>query len=161
MKVFKAPMIKVSYDTKHKLFLAGGISNCPNWQDDMVEMFKNHKEKYKQLTIFNPRRRGDLAKDTDVAKQQIIWEHIHLYESTLILFWFPKETVCPITLFELGKYAYMHKKMNVNPNIFVGIHPEYTRKFDLEIQLPLINPAIKIVYSLEELYNQVSERITN
>jgi len=43
----------------------------------------------------------------------------------------------------------------------VGIHPNYSRKFDLEIQLPLINPAIKIVYSLEELYNQVSERITN
>jgi hypothetical protein len=159
MKVFKAPMIKMTYDSRYKLFLAGGISNCPNWQDDMVEMFKNHKEKYKQLTIFNPRRRGDLAKDTDVAKQQIVWEHVHLLESTHILFWFPEETVCPITLFELGKYA--AKFTSGFQRLFVGIHPNYSRKFDLEIQLPLISPAIKIVYSLEELYNQVSERITN
>ena len=38
--------------------------------------------------------------------------------------------------------------------VFVGIHPDYTRRFDLEVQIPKKRPDIKVVYSLDDLAKQ-------
>ena len=35
--------------------------------------------------------------------------------------------------------------------IYIGVHPEYKRRIDIEIQTSLVRPDIKIVYSLVEL----------
>jgi hypothetical protein len=66
-----------------------------------------------------------------------------------VSFWFPKETLCPITLYELGKQSASNKP------IFVGVHPEYARRRDVEIQTQLIRPEVKIVYSLEDLAQEI------
>ena len=47
-----------------------------------------------------------------------------------------------------------------NKPIFVGMHPEYQRRQDVEIQTKLAKPEIEIVYSLQELANQVKEGFT-
>jgi len=52
-------------------------------------------------------------------------------------------------LFELGKV--LDKKYN----LFVGVHPDYERRFDLEVQVELVRPEIEIVSSLDELENQI------
>ena len=131
-------------DTNPTLFLAGGITNCPVWQTDIIEYFKGT-----DLTIYNPRRDDFDITNNSVEEEQITWEHVYLKHSKNILFWFPKETVCPITLYELGRY------INTDKNIFVGMHPDYVKRRTMEIQIELYRPEIKSVYSIKELANQI------
>lgn len=136
-----------NYNGKGKsLFLAGGITNCPNWQLDLVDLLKNEN-----IIILNPRRKNFLLNDPIVNKKQIKWEHNHLRKAKAISFWFPKETLCPIVLYELGSWSMTDKPL------FIGVHPEYKRREDVEIQTKLVRPDIKIVYNLKDL----SEYIIN
>lgn len=160
--IIQAPKKSNTYTT-NKLFLAGGISNCPDWQKEFCKKLNQYNG---DLIVYNPRRVGDLAKNGSDAEYQIKWEHQYLAYATHMIFWFPEESVCPITLFELGKYCELFKNEDAANQIIVGIHPNYSRKFDLEIQLPLISDEIKIVYSLDDLFDETTkmlnlERITN
>jgi len=128
------------------VFLAGGITNCPDWQADIVEMLAPC-----DLVVFNPRRAYFPIHDPSAAGVQIKWEHDRLRQVSAILFWFPCETICPIVLYELGAWSMTGKK------IFVGVHPQYQRRQDVEIQTQLVRPEVKIVCSLRELADQVIE----
>lgn len=125
------------------LFLAGGITNCPDWQSEIVQQL-NHLP----IRVGNPRR-VEVFKSEDEAAQ-ILWEHEALDSTGCILFWFPEETLCPITLFELGKFT-----MRKNIPVFVGTHPGYKRKTDVFYQLKLERPEIVVVHSVAELAGQV------
>jgi hypothetical protein len=155
---------------RNKLFIAGGISNCPNWQMELVKMLYDD-EKNDIRVIFNPRQYKiapdsttfafnlplglfeDKFDPTDVdkLKEQVQWEYKKLREADVISFWFPKETICPMTLFELGVWISQSKT-----RIFVGIDPEYQRKDVVEMQLQLEKPDIKVVYSLKALAEQLA-----
>ena len=130
-----------------KLFLAGGITNCPDWQDEIIELLK---EEY-DLTMYNPRRKNFPINDPTASEQQITWEYNHLRDADIILFWFASGSLNPIVLYELGRWG-----NSSNKEIFVGCDPEYQRKQDVEIQTKLSRPNIEIVYSLEDLAEQVS-----
>lgn len=126
------------------IFLAGGISNCPDWQSQMVELLKPSP-----WIILNPRRANFPIHDPDASRQQISWEHKHLRLASAILFWFPQETICPIVLYELGAWSMTQKPL------FIGVHPNYPRRQDVEMQTSLVRPEIKIVYSLQDLSEQI------
>jgi hypothetical protein len=126
------------------VFLAGGITNCPDWQAEMVELLREA-----DLTLLNPRRKDFPIGNPNAAMEQITWEHNRLCEASAILFWFPCETLCPIVLYELGAWSMTHKPL------FVGLHPDYARRQDVEIQTKLARPRIQIVYSLHDLAKQV------
>jgi len=126
------------------LFLAGGIQGCENWQQEMRKYLNNVP-----IVLFNPRRKDFPIDDPSAAQAQIEWEFEYLRKASMILFWFPKETLCPIVLYELGSWSMTDKK------IFVGIHPEYKRKQDVEIQTKLVREEIQIVYDLGTLSEQV------
>ena len=81
--------------------------------------------------------------------RQIEWEHEALRASDTILFWFPKETLCPITLFELGVWS---SKRGVP--IIVGTHPEYARRLDVVTQLRLARPDVVVHNNLDDVLNQ-------
>lgn len=164
MKIIQSPdRLKFNYTT---LFLAGGISGCPNWQQDVIDMLDSQYESY-GLNVVNPRRVGDLAKDGSEAIEQINWEINAIAYSDMFLFWFPKETLCPITLFELGKISMMLKAYEIsNPlyesaeNITIGIHPEYQRRVDIETQIPaILGRNFKFAYSLEELVKHTAKKL--
>lgn len=141
------------------LFLAGGISNCPDWQSEVSENLKkriNKIEAQQHLNVFNPRREGFILSDSSVAVEQIEWEHQRLMRCSNVLFWFPCETLCPITLFELGKMLGLG-----NVNLFIGIHPNYQRKLDVEVQVKLLLPNKKISYSLNDLIDSTVEYISH
>ena len=125
-------------------FLAGGISNCPDWQNDIINLYKQ-LSLASHRTLVNPRRVDFDINDPNMTQDQIHWEYRHINRCNSIIFWFPKETVCPITLFELGSALHTHT------NISVGCHPEYSRKEDLLYQLRLRRSDIRLVYSIEEL----------
>lgn len=128
------------------IFIAGGITGCPDWQNDLAGLLKNTN-----ITILNPRRESYSDQDPDAAPKQIEWEHRHLKKAGAISFWFPKETLCPITLYELGAWSATKKKL------FVGVHPEYARKLDVEVQTKLARPDISIVSSLRALAEQITD----
>lgn len=131
---------------ERSLFLAGGISNCPIWQPDLVKLLEDTN-----LTILNPRRRNFSTDNPNIEEEQIAWEYDHLRKASAVSFWFPKETLCPITLYELGKQSVLDKP------IFIGVHQDYARRRDVEIQTRLIRPKVKIVYSLENLAEQIKD----
>lgn len=142
LKVVTAPE-KVFYGPH--VFLAGGISNCPDWQQDAIEMFSD----YPMMTVVNPRRPVGILSDNDEARAQIEWEFNALHKVQATLFWFPEETLCPITLFELGV------ALGENRKVAVGTHPNYGRRFDVIEQVVLFNErngtGIRVRDSLEDV----------
>lgn len=147
-KVIKMKYIECPNEYQKKevsVFLAGGISNCYNWQQNAIELLKD-----KDITILNPRRKNFDKKIPGIEKEQIEWEHRHLKLADIIMFWFPNETVCPITLYELGTWSSKDKPL------FIGVDKKYERILDVEIQTKLARPEIKIVYELKDLCNQIN-----
>lgn len=133
--------------SRKSIFLAGGITGCPNWQADMASVLL----KITDLVVFNPRRENFPMGDPNAGREQIKWEYDHLRLADYILFWFPSETICPIVLYELGAWSMTDKP------IFVGIDPNYVRQFDVEQQTQLVRPDIEIVYSLFGLAGQIEK----
>jgi hypothetical protein len=118
-----------------RLFIGGGISNCPDWQSSMMVLLI--KRGFKG-TLINPRR-DEVIESQAEAEHQIRWEFEALKMADGYLFWFPKETLCPITLFELGRWSWANKP------IFVGTHVDYERKLDVRTQMALlpVTPSVK------------------
>lgn len=142
------------------LFVAGGISNCEDWQTPFINLL----EPLNNLAVLNPRRLDFDVNDPSMTKFQIEWEHRHIKNCNGISFWFAPETLCPITLFELGGCLHSYSGVALpQRRIFVGIHPGYKRRYDLEQQIPLanthrdINEKIEICYSVEALAVQVMD----
>lgn len=121
------------------LFLAGGITNCPDWQEATGIVLAD------DYAVFNPRRRFFDVDDPTVENDQIEWEHHYLHKADIILFWFPKETLCPITLFELGCF------LNTPKTLIIGVEPGYLRSRDIDIQVGLARPKQRIWHSLLEM----------
>jgi hypothetical protein len=144
MQYVESPKVLVEHNSKASIFLAGGITGCWDWQKEIVYMLENT-----DIVLLNPRRKDFPTHDSSAAIQQITWEYEHLRKADAIIFWFSHETLCPIVLFELGSWLHQNKP------IFVGTHPEYARKHDIEIQLGLARPDLKVVYSLNDLAEQV------
>lgn len=139
--LYRSPDILPPSFSKPSIFVAGGISDCPDWQEDIVSIIDLSK-----YDVINPRRVGGFDRTGATAEAQITWEAYALDRVSTYLFWFPKETLCPITLFELGKVLEMAKQASIS--IIVGWHENYAREFDLRVQLRLTNlPTNKLVYN--------------
>jgi len=150
MKYIEAP--ERYYTGEVSIFLSGGITDCPDWQHEIVKLLKDL-----DIVIFNPRRTYFPIEDPDAAFEQIKWEFEFLDRVDMILFWFSRGSLNPIVLFEYGKWLMnTRNKRNYKP-IFVGIDPEYERKRDVEIQTELENVFyyLRIKQSLEDLANQI------
>ena len=127
------------------LFLGGGISSCPNWQKTIKGRLSDE-----DIALVNPRRDNFPIDDPTASEEQIKWEHDALRACDAILFWFPRETLCPITLYELGAWTMTGK------SLFVGTDPEYKRRLDVIIQTKLERPDIEVVDNLDDLVEQVN-----
>lgn len=131
------------------LFLAGGITNCPNWQASALHLLQSASWLKAPLVVMNPRREDFNVKDPSESERQIKWEHAMLNTADGVFFWFPKDTLCPITLFELGKMAPRGMPL------FVGCDPGYQRKKDVEVQLGLIRPEVTVRSTMEKTVGDV------
>lgn len=136
----KCPAVLVHNDIG-SVFMAGGITGCPNWQAEVVKMCSNRND----LILINPRRDDFDCSKAESSQEQIQWEYKHLVLADQINFWFPKEGLCSITLFELG-WA-----LGSNLNIRVGVESGYCRELDV-IEQTKLRSNIKIARSLNELY---------
>lgn len=134
--------------TKLSVFLAGGISGCPDWQTKVVNFLTPY-----DIAVFNPRRKRFPMDKPEEAEAQIVWEFEHLNKADIILFWFCKDTLCPIVLYELGAH------IKDNKPICVGVEPGYQRERDVKIQAKLARPDMQIVDSIDELCLNVKEEL--
>lgn len=146
IKVIVAPdeLYTLSKRKSIKVFIAGGISNCHNWQEDFIELCKVKIKKEHHILFYNPRRDSLDKTNKAEAENQIVWEFEHLEQSDRIIFWFAKGSLNPTALYMLGRS--IGKK-----EIIIGIDPEYERKVDIEFQAKLAGYKKKIVYSIIEL----------
>jgi hypothetical protein len=128
------------------IFLAGGITNCPDWQSVVIDGLKDMYG----VTIYNPRRP---FYDPNNEEAQITWEFIHLMNADVILFWFSRGSINPIVLYELGMWG------NSRPEIpiLIGCEKGYERTQDVIIQTKLARPNIQIYNDLDDLICDASE----
>lgn len=138
------------------IFMAGGITGCLNWQSFLIQKLENQRG----LILLNPRRDDFNVSNVNMSEKQIEWEFYHLHIADAIIFWFPAETLCPITLYELGVWAGIGFKNHLDKKtLFVGCHPNYMRRFDVVKQLSLIRPEIVIKDNLNDIVDDISKYI--
>ena len=118
MQLIKAPSGEAAQFPS--VFLAGGITNCPDWQGEVADRLGGLP-----ITIFNPRR-DVFPTDPRKEEEQVAWEFERLRSAGLVTFWFDKGSLDPITLFEFGS------ALERPVPLVVGIDPGYARKLDLE-----------------------------
>lgn len=152
MKVVQCPEIYDGSGPKDVvIFIAGGISGCPDWQKEMVERFKG----VENLVLLNPRRADFNMDNPGMTVEQIKWEYDHLNTSDAVIFWFPFHTLCPITLFELGVASALDQV------IFVGCHPAYKRLLDVREQLALSRPDVTVHSDFNSIVTDVNQWISS
>lgn len=135
MKVITAPDKWAPYgmgDSK-TVFLAGGITGCWHWQDRVIEELEKLGGQFNlgNVVIFNPRREDFDVSDKEAEIEQIKWEHRYLKDCDVFSVYFEaNESLQPITLYELGKWALRKKSV-------ITVQKGYLRENDVLIQTAL------------------------
>lgn len=146
------------YDTsissayQHRIFLAGGITGCGDWQSEVASKITG-----KYTIVVNPRRKN--WDDSITTKEQVTWEFEAIRRCDNIFFWFTPPTMNPITLLEYGKVLENREQFHGN-QIFVGCHPEYARREDVIVQTKLARPKsnIKVYDNLDEMVKVINDK---
>ena len=144
-----------------KLFIAGGIRNCPNWQNELIskliedQRIKDEIEEDEDIKIivFNPR-----CKEIPEEKSQIKWEFDSMKKSDIISFWFSEGSVNPITLLEYGKHLKSNMGMNIK-HLVVGCHPNYERKSNVIYQTELERKDLKVNEDFDSFYEKLVDTL--
>lgn len=154
MEILTAPS-KIRYH-KQSVFLAGGIMQCPDWQqtvcDELVE-----RDNSIQI-VFNPRRENFPMDDPDEGVKQIQWEHKAIKVASIFSMWFcAGESDQPICMYELGSVTARNKMVDCIADIIVvGIEPGYKREFDVKQQLSLVDSSYD-----DSITNNLYDHINN
>ncbi|MEW1687497.1 nucleoside 2-deoxyribosyltransferase domain-containing protein [Streptomyces sp. NPDC091265] len=117
------------------LFLAGGISDCPDWQKTATAALDDL-----DVTVLNPRRSNFPLHDPNAEATQVGWEYRHLRRAHLAVFWFPESPTShqPIALYELGA------RVGESGHVVVGTDPGYVRRTNVVAQLALARPELRV-----------------
>jgi Nucleoside 2-deoxyribosyltransferase like len=132
------------------IFIAGDIVGCPNWQKELASRFDHHK----QLYLLNPRTPKFDSNNSDMYSHQIEWEQFYFTASDAVLFWFCWETSGSRALYQLGTAVASGK------TIFVGCHPGYTGRNELQKQLSLARPTLTMHSDFTDLVTNVEQWLT-
>ena len=144
MKIITAP--EDYCITEHDIccFLAGGITGCHDWQNDVIEELQMHEKRtgeLNRLVVFNPRRADFPINDPDAAKIQITWEYTFLKNADIFSMYFcAGNSDQPICMYELGRYvALMQQRYgdSVFTNLIISVEDGYKRANDVIIQMDL------------------------
>ena len=135
MQVIIAPSEeKARFETK--IFLAGGISKCPNWQSEVLNNLQGLS-----VTVFNPRRPEIVLSDYDTSRKQIAWEFDRLEEANFFTMYFCKsESDQPICMYELGRNLVRFQNrfpVDWSWRIIVSVEEGYGRSNDVFLQTSL------------------------
>lgn len=135
------------------VFLAGGISNCADWQEAVAQKISQATN----LDVINPRRYNwNMDSQSDESVAQIEWEYQQIHDCEYMLFWFCEETLCPITLYELGMAVSRREICRSSDHVplVVGVHPNYQRKLDVYTQVGLHRPEVTLYEDLDFMVDE-------
>lgn len=147
------------------VFLAGGITNCEDWQSIVIDYLNKNLPDYikEEVAILTPRRKDFDITNPNATEEQITWEHDALEVMDLFTMYFadgPSDQ--PICMYEYGK----HCELRSWDLVVATTHPDYKRKEDVLIQTRLAHPDIEvnvgdalthaeaIVKRLKEIFNE-------
>lgn len=120
---------------KPTVFLAGGITNCPEWQNELIELLQYRDD----FVLLNPRRENFPMDDPNAAEEQIRWEFEALNNCDIFSMWYTAGiSDQPICMYELGR----HLALKPADNIVIGVEPGYKRAQDVYIQTELVSPFV-------------------
>ena len=166
MRLIKAPE-EFEYNSNDvKVFLAGGISNCEDWQRKVAEELQNEPD---DLILIDPRS-DKFDRDDDKAEiRQISWEFKMLENCDIFSMYFcGSESVQPICMYELGRNIV--RMQNRFPTvdewghrIIITADPNYKRYKDVFIQgnlatgmLIYINESLdEHIYQIRKSYHRL------
>jgi hypothetical protein len=139
-------------DLRPQVFLGGGITGCPDWQ--RVAAYRLN-DMGANAILFNPRRAvwPGVGSDGPETREQIAWEVAKFRRSNVVSFWFPQETLCPITLMELGF------QLAGRGVLVVGCHRDYQRRFDVESQVEEYRPDLTVAVGFDEYLTKLKGEI--
>lgn len=140
MKVFTAVENYYPENNEICVFLAGGITNCPNWQKGVIERLNRYTDPG-TLCVFNPRRENFPIHDPNASLEQIEWEYKWLERADIFSIYFSSgESVQPICMYELGRnIVKMQNRFPIDwkKRIVISVEDGYKREQDVIIQTGL------------------------
>lgn len=140
-------------DDPPAVFLAGGITSCPDWQATALENFASDDV---PMVVLNPRRQNFPIHDPTAGPAQIGWEYRHLHQrGVLTVFWFPAGGFVPqpIALFELGQ------ALGEGRPFVVGVDPGYSRALDVQAQRALARPGLTVHDRLDAVLAETRQAV--
>lgn len=137
MKIITAPEEYQLRSDEISVFLAGGITNCWNWQQSVLTQLSSSSYLTDHLVVFNPRRDNFPIEDPDASRAQIEWEFKYLNQSNIFSMYFTSgQSTQPICMYELGRYLEVNKLIHPSKSI-ISVESGYVRENDVIIQSEL------------------------
>lgn len=135
MIVVTAPHLYIPKYDDITVFLAGGISGCRDWQQEVINnLFQMIGKDDSQVVVYNPRQKDFNINDLDATEDQITWEFQYLNEVDIFSMYFVGgDQIQPICLYELGRYT----RNTFGPEQVISIEKDYIRERDVAVQVSL------------------------
>lgn len=136
MKIITPENSLVPSSSDVTVFLAGGITGCENWQNEVISKLMELSEYYflDRLAIYNPRCETFDINDCSAEVNQIRWEYARLKTCDIFSAFFQaSESLQPISLYELGKNSVRRDPTTC----VVTVQKGYKRERDVLIQCAL------------------------
>lgn len=141
-------------DSDIKVFLAGGITNCANWQQEVIDLLNKDEAQLENLVILNPRRENFPINDPFAAFEQIEWEYKMLEQCDIFSMYFSAgESDQPICMYELGRNILrmqMRFPFDWEKRIIISVEEGYKRKSDVFIQVGFATNDMIIAGSMSD-----------
>lgn len=125
------------------VFLAGGITNCKDWQKEVIEELESEN-----ISIYNPRQEHFDITDKSASWKQITWEFERLEQMDIFSMYFCEGVSDqPICMYELGRNIL--RMQNRFPcdwenRIIISVENGYKRLEDVVIQTNLCAPKLLV-----------------
>ena len=133
-QIITSPSIDLPMSTS--VFLAGGITNCKEWQKEVIEYLE-----FDDISFFNPRQEHFDVSNKNASYEQILWEFERIEMADIFSMYFCNDNSDqPICMYELGRNIV--RMQNRFPSdwekrIVISVENGYKRKDDVLIQTQL------------------------
>lgn len=167
MKIITAPKYYDLFSTDISVFLAGGITNCDDWQKECIKQLEYYyPHDIDNFVVFNPRRENFPIDNPTASFQQIQWEFDAIERCDVFSMYFCSgESDQPICMYELGRNILRMQTRfpsDWEKRIVISVEQGYKRKQDVLIQTGLATNNklyINTQYSKEICLNEHVENI--
>lgn len=130
------------------VFLAGGISGCPDWHSHAVHVLRDSGV---PMVVLNPARKNFPITDPNAGWEQVSWEQHHLHLPGLItLMWFPRPHL-PVTVQPIAQFEFGQASDKPDRTLVIGADPDYPRQLDVHHMMRWNRPDETVHATLDDV----------